>query len=84
MLTVSQRIKGALYIVYLCVYNLYFHDLKDFPGPRLAAATPVSLQQVQISSREFTKDLDSSGSFLAGYKAVVSMRSKNYTTNTAP
>ncbi|KAI4118827.1 MAG: hypothetical protein LQ338_007349, partial [Usnochroma carphineum] len=30
----------VLYAVYASVYNLYFHPLKDFPGPRLAAATP--------------------------------------------
>lgn len=32
--------KAILYYVTLAIYNIYFHPLSSFPGPRLAAATP--------------------------------------------
>ena len=76
--------KGAVYIVYTCIYNLYFHNLKHFPGPRLAAATPVSFLEAQTSDQKPTKTLNSSGLSLAGAKAVVFMRSKSFMINMAP
>ena len=31
----------AGYVVFICIYNRYFHPLHDFPGPLLAALTSV-------------------------------------------
>ena len=75
--------KGALYVIYTCIYNLYFHDLKDFPGPRLAAATPVGFVSVKIIDPSLTDDRNSSGSFLAGIKENACTRLKSFTINMA-
>lgn len=32
----------TVYIVWCCIYNLYFHPLAKYPGPFLAKISPVS------------------------------------------
>ncbi|KAI0052784.1 putative cytochrome P450 [Auriscalpium vulgare] len=50
---------GALitYQVLLVIYNLYFHPLAHFPGPRAAAATEIWLPYRELYKRESLSDL---------------------------
>lgn len=41
----------VLRIIHIIIFNLYFHPLREFPGPRLAAVTPVYLVWKTISGQ---------------------------------
>lgn len=46
------------YIVYTVIYNLYFHALAKFPGPRLAATSTHWKTYVEcVASRSFCHEL---------------------------
>lgn len=45
----------VLYLAYKCIYNLYFHPLRGFPGPKVAALG---------SYYEFYHDVIKDGTFL--------------------
>ncbi|KAI8315123.1 Averantin hydroxylase [Colletotrichum sp. SAR11_59] len=40
------------YFASVCIYNLFFHPLSKYPGPRLAAATPLWLVSAIIGGRQ--------------------------------
>ncbi|KAJ0308585.1 hypothetical protein Brms1b_009463 [Colletotrichum noveboracense] len=40
------------YFASVCIYNLFFHPLAKYPGPRLAAATPLWLVSAIIGGRQ--------------------------------
>lgn len=46
------------YAVYVIVYNLYFHPLSRFPGPRVAAVTTYWKGYVEcVANRSFCHEL---------------------------
>ncbi|KAJ0373804.1 hypothetical protein COL26b_008003 [Colletotrichum chrysophilum] len=42
----------AAYFASVCIYNLFFHPLAKYPGPRLAAGTPLWLVSAIIGGRQ--------------------------------
>ncbi|KAL8300325.1 hypothetical protein RB593_009936 [Gaeumannomyces tritici] len=44
-------VASLTYYTALCIYNLYFHPLSKYPGPRLAAATPFWLISSYLSGK---------------------------------
>ncbi|PNP56001.1 hypothetical protein THARTR1_03938 [Trichoderma harzianum] len=49
---------GFGYFVWLCIYNLYFHPLRRFPGPKLAAISRFPYSHLLISGKGHRDVLD--------------------------
>lgn len=52
-LTATATVVGfiVVYVVVRAVYNLYFHPLAKFPGPKLAAISPIFFARTSINGR---------------------------------
>ncbi|KAK1958659.1 cytochrome P450 [Colletotrichum sublineola] len=46
---------GIVCLLYNAVYNVYFHPLRHYPGPKLFAATPVMLSKMITSGKAHQK-----------------------------
>ncbi|KAL7929735.1 cytochrome P450 [Trichoderma chlorosporum] len=49
---------GLGYLVWLCIYNVYFHPLSKFPGPKLAAIFRFPYSRLLISGKGHRMILD--------------------------
>ncbi|TLD24226.1 hypothetical protein PspLS_06433 [Pyricularia sp. CBS 133598] len=54
MLPVVALAITLIYYGLVCIYNLYFHPLAKYPGPRLAAATHFWLMRAYLSGKAYT------------------------------
>lgn len=50
--------QGFLYLIWSCIYNLWFHPLAKYPGPFLAKISPVSLPMRRSSPFIGTQSAD--------------------------
>ena len=48
ILAIFNLRQGAVYYAGLAIYNLFFHPLADYPGPKLAALSDVRCFELSI------------------------------------
>ncbi|KAL7794294.1 cytochrome P450 [Trichoderma ceciliae] len=57
-LPLAALVLGFGYFVWLCFYNVYFHPLSKFPGPKLSAISRIPYTRAIFSGKAHIKILD--------------------------